>query len=538
MLIVFTILTYFILSVTVFVIFLSLFGLSTGIREKCAQSLIWLFEWSAREVAAEDSDDKKGDVSDEELADVGTGGLDDEAPARVDRRRRTSGDQPIIVRHWSNTIGRKLGSSRGSQHGSDSSGSDDFEEVSEPKDNTIKVIVNDSLEFITAGIETIIEDDVTNRFKAAHIASWNFLSRTQASYIHINWKLSTIWFLGLVIRYGFLFPIRLLLFCISMTLMFVCTTLIGCVPNERLRFFLNKRVMLMCWRVCARCFSAIITFHNRENRPTRGIAVANHTSPIDVMILSNDNVYALIGQSQGGILGALQRALSRSAHHIWFERSEARDRKLVAKRLKEHVDDPSKLPILIFPEGTCINNTSVMLFKKGSFEVSDTVYPIAMKYDNRLGDAFWNSHEQGYFSYMLGMMTSWALICDVWYLPPMHRKEGEDAVEFARRVKRTIAKQGGLVDLEWDGNLKRSLVPEKLKSEQKELFFQHLARTTSICSCPPDPEHLKILRSEVLPEAFDETEEHCKQDLDEEATRPSDLRRRRDAAPPENGVQA
>ena len=38
-------------------------------------------------------------------------------------------------------------------------------------------------------------------------------------------------------------------------------------------------------------------------------------------------------------------------------------------RLREHVEDPDKLPILIFPEGTCINNTSVMQFKKGSFEV-------------------------------------------------------------------------------------------------------------------------------------------------------------------------
>ncbi len=42
-------------------------------------------------------------------------------------------------------------------------------------------------------------------------------------------------------------------------------------------------------------------------------------------------------------------------------------------RLKEHVEDPNKLPILIFPEGTCINNTSVMQFKKGSFEVMNHV---------------------------------------------------------------------------------------------------------------------------------------------------------------------
>ena len=59
------------------------------------------------------------------------------------------------------------------------------------------------------------------------------------------------------------------------------------------------------------------------------------------------------------------------AAHIWFQRSEAKDRLEVARRLKDHVEDPDKLPILIFPEGTCINNTVVMQFKKGSFEVID-----------------------------------------------------------------------------------------------------------------------------------------------------------------------
>jgi glycerol-3-phosphate O-acyltransferase 3/4 len=50
------------------------------------------------------------------------------------------------------------------------------------------------------------------------------------------------------------------------------------------------------------------------------------------MILATDAAYALIGQSHGGFLGAIQRALSRASSHIWFERSEAKDRSLVAKR--------------------------------------------------------------------------------------------------------------------------------------------------------------------------------------------------------------
>ena len=58
-------------------------------------------------------------------------------------------------------------------------------------------------------------------------------------------------------------------------------------------------------------------------------------------------------------------------HCVYFEKRkiELVSFKLLNFRLREHVEDPDKLPILIFPEGTCINNTSVMQFKKGSFEV-------------------------------------------------------------------------------------------------------------------------------------------------------------------------
>ena len=73
----------------------------------------------------------------------------------------------------------------------------------------------------------------------------------------------------------------------------------------------------------------------------------------------------------------------------------------------------------------------------------------AIKYDPIFGDAFWNSSENGMASYIYLMMTSWAIVCDVWYLPPMTRMQNEDAVDFANRVKAEIARQGGLVDLMW-----------------------------------------------------------------------------------------
>ena len=93
----------------------------------------------------------------------------------------------------------------------------------------------------------------------------------------------------------------------------------------------------------------------RENRPQKGgICVANHTTPIDVVILANDGCYAMVstggrhrgsvtgrvltqrppqvGQIHGGLMGVLQRSMVRSCPHVWFERSEMRDRHAVTSR--------------------------------------------------------------------------------------------------------------------------------------------------------------------------------------------------------------
>lgn len=72
------------------------------------------------------------------------------------------------------------------------------------------------------------------------------------------------------------------------------------------------------------------------------------------------------------------------------------------------------------------------------------------------------------------MMTSWAIVCDVWYLPPMYRGENETAIAYANRVKGVIAKQGGLLDLVWDGNLKRNKPKEEWKEKQQEDFTNRI----------------------------------------------------------------
>ncbi|XP_063216202.1 glycerol-3-phosphate acyltransferase 3 isoform X3 [Bacillus rossius redtenbacheri] len=413
----------------------------------------------------------------------------------------------------------------------------------------------DCLEYVKTGVEAIIEDQVTLRFEAEELKSWNLLTRTNLGYEFISWRVTVIWMIGFLVRYFFLLPLRVLICfigigwlaistavvgllpdwlgrmkrwlncrayvssfrvlarsvtaeitvhnkenkpnrggvcvanhttpidvmvlstenCFALVMwLTVCTGIVGYVPDGVFKRWLNRLVSIMCFGVLSSALSAVITYHNPENRPKCGICVANHTSPIDVLVLACDNCYALIGQRHGGFLGILQRALARASPHIWFERSEVKDREAVAKRLREHVSDPNNPPILIFPEGTCINNTSVMQFKKGSFEVGSVIYPVAIKYDPRFGDAFWNSSRFSMLQYLYMMMTSWAIVCDVWYLPPMYQKEGETAIDFANRVKSVIARQGGLVDLMWDGQLKRMKPKKEWKEKQQEEFSKRL----------------------------------------------------------------
>uniref|UniRef100_A0A672GX72 1-acylglycerol-3-phosphate O-acyltransferase 9, like n=1 Tax=Salarias fasciatus TaxID=181472 RepID=A0A672GX72_SALFA len=331
--------------------------------------------------------------------------------------------------------------------------------------------LSDCFYFTRRGIESIIEDEVTQRFSSEELVSWNLLTRTNNDFQYISLRLTLVYGLGIFVRYCILAPLRITLACIGLSWLVVGTSAVGLLPNWRIKPWLSEWVHVMCYRICARGLSATIRYHNRENIPKKGgICVANHTSPIDIVILCNDTCYAMVGQVHGGLMGIVQRAMVRSCPHVWFERAEMKDRHLVTQRLKDHVNDKTKLPILIFPEGTCINNTSVMMFKKGSFEIGATIYPVAIKYDPKFGDAFWNSSKYSMVNYLLMMMTSWALVCNVWYLPAMHQREGEDAVQFANRVKSAIARQGGLVDLQWDGALKRAKVKESFKEQQQKKY--------------------------------------------------------------------
>ncbi|KAL0383861.1 UNVERIFIED_CONTAM: Glycerol-3-phosphate acyltransferase 9 [Sesamum radiatum] len=114
---------------------------------------------------------------------------------------------------------------------------------------------------------------------------------------------------------------------------------------------------------------------------------------IDFIILEQMTAFAVIMQKHPGWVGLLQSTILESLGCIWFNRSESKDREIVARKLREHVNGADNNPLLIFPEGTCVNNHYTVMFKKGAFELGCTVCPIAIKYNKIFVDAFWNSRK-------------------------------------------------------------------------------------------------------------------------------------------------
>jgi hypothetical protein len=60
------------------------------------------------------------------------------------------------------------------------------------------------------------------------------------------------------------------------------------------------------------------------------------------------------------------------------------------------------------------------------------------------------------------LMTSWALVADVYFLPPQNIRPDETAVQFAERVQLMIAGAAKLRPVPWDGYLKYYSLAEKV----------------------------------------------------------------------------
>jgi len=149
-------------------------------------------------------------------------------------------------------------------------------------------------DYLKTGIGSIIEDEVTQRFVAEELKVWNLLTRTdKQNFEFVSIKLTTIWVLGFFVRYCILLPGRVCILFVGLLWMALGMAFVGGLRDGEFKRWLHYQVYTSSFQILGGVLSAVITYHNPQNRPKQGICVANHTSPIDVLVLACDNAYAL-----------------------------------------------------------------------------------------------------------------------------------------------------------------------------------------------------------------------------------------------------
>ncbi|KAF2078162.1 hypothetical protein CYY_000546 [Polysphondylium violaceum] len=359
-----------------------------------------------------------------------------------------------------------------------------------------KFNLSDVSPFLSDGVEVLVDDEFTKCFTSPEIGAWNW-----------NIYLYPAWLLGAFIRYGILFPLRLtcLIFgCLAFAVAFTMSSTL--VKNEaKKKTYQRKCISFLCI-VFIMSWSGVIKYHGvRPRRKKNQIFVANHTTVMDFVVLQSQFNHASVGQKHKGIIGFIQDKILNCVGCLWFDRAESKDRLLVAQQISKHIADESKDPLLIFPEGVCVNNQYCVMFKKGAFELPNAIiYPVAIKYNTLFVDAFWNSKKQSFIRHMFNLMTSWALVCDVWYLEPTTIREGETPTQFANRVKAMIARKAGIINVPWDGYLKYFRPSSRFSEHKQKIFASRFKRKIEESNSVHDD--LSLSHSNSIDDISQETE--------------------------------
>ncbi|KAI5191884.1 glycerol-3-phosphate O-acyltransferase 3/4 [Nematocida sp. AWRm77] len=261
--------------------------------------------------------------------------------------------------------------------------------------------------------------------------------------------------LSVVVRYGVLLPCRML----SVVLVIVaCTFLLVLLRVLCLGALSGWLVMAGC-RALLWCMGIQVQHHGEKPLlKDSHVFVANHTTYIDYIVLSSHKFsHSVLAQKHAGIMPMLLKLTSGA---IQFERNTKTSRQSVREQIRKLLPSTH---LLMFPEGTCVNNEYTVMFQKGAFDLNIPVCPVAIKYNKENGDPYWNTKKQTFLKHFIYLITRWRIGVSVWWIPPMKIERNETSPEFAARVKKQISEQAGLKNLAWNGYLKHCTTPEEMK---------------------------------------------------------------------------
>ncbi|KAI6244140.1 PlsC domain-containing protein [Aphelenchoides fujianensis] len=304
----------------------------------------------------------------------------------------------------------------------------DFEIV---KEDLSPDLMDVQLQLARAGVEAIVQDQLTSVFTLAPAYQRNRLNWNLWRRLRPRPGLRVLWIASTFVRFLFILPVRVALFLTSFLFVIVCCLVAGVVNFSDSS---KTAIGVIYCRLYTAGSGLVCTYKDTHNRPKRpGIAVSNHLSPNDLMVICADvphdreYLYTVTGQSHNGIIYAIEHLCERLCDALWLERTSAESRHNFMLQVLERGKNAG--PVIVFPEGYCTNNTQVLQFRRAVFDKDITIYPIAIKQNARYGDSYW--FEDTISTYYLRQLASWASVYEVTYLPAQRMKAGETSEQFA-----------------------------------------------------------------------------------------------------------
>ncbi|EGK96404.1 AGAP000596-PC [Anopheles gambiae str. PEST] len=189
------------------------------------------------------------------------------------------------------------------------------------------------------------------------------------------------------------------------------------------------------------CAGLGITIRGRQASRAEApvLVVSPHSSFLDAVIIYVTGLSSPLVRNADRNLGKL----IDYAQPIYVCREDPHSRQTTIREIIQRANSKEDWPqILIFPEGTCTNRTSLIKFKPGAFYPGVPIQPVLMRYPNKVDTVTWTWEGPNAIQLLWRTLTQFHTFCEIEFLPVYYPSEAEKANPklYADNVRMLMAK--------------------------------------------------------------------------------------------------
>ncbi|XP_070786076.1 lysophospholipid acyltransferase LPCAT4 [Enoplosus armatus] len=172
------------------------------------------------------------------------------------------------------------------------------------------------------------------------------------------------------------------------------------------------------------------------------LVVAPHSSFLDMLVLCPTQLATVVSRSENTSLPVIG-ALLEFNQSVIVSRKDPESRKNAVAQVTERLTSNGYWPqMLMFPEGTTTNGTTLIKFKPGAFLAGVPVQPVLLRYPNKLDTVRWTYKGTAWFEALWHTTSQFYTNVTVEFLPVYSpsQEEKNDPNLYADNVQKLMAK--------------------------------------------------------------------------------------------------